>query len=99
MKKFEFSAEQFSLLPSNPVDLKAIKAAIVEMSGAMTRIEGERSFIKEASADISEKFEVEKKLIGKLLRAYHKSNKEEVIAEATDLDSAYDTLFSTTKAE
>ncbi len=84
---------QEMILPSSPVDLAKIKAAIVECDGAMIRIESEREYIKEAIDVLAEEYNIEKKLIRKLLRVYHKANRDQVVAEADQLDTAYSTVF------
>ena len=87
---------QEMILPSSPADLAKIKAAIVECDGAMIRMESEREFIKEAVAAVSEEYNVDKKIIRKLLRVYHKANRDQVIAEADQLDVAYAAVFERT---
>lgn len=59
---------------SNPVDRKKIKDALEEISNSMTRIAAEKDLIKEIIADLSDKFEMEKKILNKMARVYHKQN-------------------------
>ena len=44
-------------LPSDPLQRKAIKKVLDELSGSMTRIEGERDYIKETINKICEELE------------------------------------------
>lgn len=87
------------VLPSSPADRAKIKAAMIECSGAMTRIESEKDYIKEAVAELAEEYEVPKKLLNKLLRVYHKSSKDQVLAEAEQMDVAYSAIFENTKGD
>lgn len=50
---------------------KAIKDLVGEVSGAMTRMEGERDFIKEAIVKVAEDHELDKKILRKMCKTYH----------------------------
>lgn len=81
------------VLPSNPADRKAIKAALQEISGSKTRAEAERDYQKDTIAEISEKYELPKPLLNKLANAYHQSNRDAVVADVEDFNLAYDAIF------
>lgn len=51
---------------------KTIKDLVSEVSGAMTRMEGERDFIKEAIKEAVDKHELDKKILQKMCKTYHK---------------------------
>ena len=55
----------YSYIPSNPEDCKKIVKVLKEISDANMRIAGEKDFIKEAVADMSEAFEIPKKGLNK----------------------------------
>jgi hypothetical protein len=76
-------------------DAPKIKAAILEMSNALTRIEAEREFIKEAIDALSEEYELDKKIIRKTLKAYHKASFSQEEAEANDFFAFYTTVVET----
>ena len=61
-------------IPSNPADRKAILDCMKEISNSMTRMEGEREFIREAIKDICEKQELSKKTFRRMAKVYHKHN-------------------------
>ena len=93
--------EQFeSILPNNPQDLDKIKAAIHEVSGSMFRIESEKDNIKAIFETLSENFpDVDKKLMRQVAMAYHKSNKDQTIAQATQFEIAYNKIFGITEED
>jgi predicted transcriptional regulator len=55
----------------SPEVKKAIKGLVTEVSGSMTRIEGERDLIKEAISKIAEDHELDKKILRKMCKTYH----------------------------
>ena len=77
------------VIPSSPVDRKAIADGIKEISNSMTRIEGERTYIKESIEALSEKFGVDKKYLRRMARDFHKDQFEVV----TEEDAQYSDLF------
>jgi Transcriptional regulator DsbA len=81
------------VIPSDPTVLKQIKDACFEISSSLTRIEGERSLIKEALDALSKDTDVPKKNLSKIARFFHKSNKDEVEAEHEASSELYDKVF------
>jgi len=77
------------IIPSSPADRAKIQAAIREISGAMTRMEGEREFIKESFAALHEEFELPKKYMRKVAVAYHKQNLNKSKEEFSDVEDLY----------
>lgn len=77
---------------TNPADLKKIRQALTEISGAYTRMEGEKEFVKESVANLAEKFEIPKKFVSKMAKVFHKQNFAEVKQDARDFESAYDNI-------
>ena len=77
------------VIPSSPVDRKAIADGIKEISNSMTRIEGERTYIKESFEALSDKFGVDKKYLRRMARDFHKDQFEVV----TEEDAQYSDLF------
>ena len=59
---------------SNPAAKKRVSDSMQEISGSFTRIEAERDLIKNIICDLSEELEINKKLLRKAARAYHKQN-------------------------
>ena len=62
---------------SNPEDKKTFYNAIVEISNSMTRTEAERDLINEIIKKLSDDFDINKKIIRKIAKAYHKQNLNE----------------------
>ena len=86
--------EQF-VIPNDPATIKKIKDACFEISASMTRIEGEKDFIKEAVEELSKDTEIPKKHLNKVARYFHKSNKDQVEAEQSSTNELYDRIFAT----
>jgi hypothetical protein len=45
----------------------------------MTRMEGERDYIKESTAAVAEDLQLPKKLVAKMVKVYHKQNYDEEV--------------------
>ena len=83
-------------LPSDPAARKAIKKCMDELSASMARTEGERTFIKEAIANICEEYEMSKKTFRKLAKVYHKQNFSKEVAEHEEFETMYEQLTGET---
>ena len=75
---------------SNPTDRKKILDAITEISNSMTRISAERDFIKDAVSDVSDKFQIPKKIVAKMARVYHKQSFNAEAEQNEEFESRYE---------
>ena len=83
-------------LPQDPAARKAIKTCLEEISSSMTRIEGERDFIKEAINDICEEYQLSKNTFRRLAKTYHKQNFSIEVAEHEEFEMMYEQLTNQT---
>jgi hypothetical protein len=82
------------VMPSSPDDRKKIMAAMNEISASMTRIEGEKSYIKETISDLEEKYQIPKKMLNRFAKAHHKANYHEVIGADEEFQTMCETLVN-----
>lgn len=75
------------------IQRKAVEDLCEELSGSYTRTESERNFQKVAIADIAEQHSLDKKMLRKVAKIYHKSQFSTVQEEHTELESMYKTVF------
>jgi uncharacterized protein YukE len=80
-------------IPSSPADRNKIMAAVREMSGAMTRMEGEKDYIKETLKKLEDEYNVPKKLLNEVLKAYHKDAANEVREAHAEFEELLDALI------
>lgn len=80
------------IIPSNEADREKIMKSIEAISDSLTRIEGEKNWIKEEIAAVSESTNVPKKFLNKLARTYHKQNFDNVMKEVEDFEALYDVI-------
>ena len=73
-------------------DKKNILHVVKDCSDSLTRIEGEREFIKEAIVGLNDKYELDKKPLRKVISIYYKQNKSEVEAEQGEVIELYESL-------
>lgn len=81
-----------SVILSNPNDKKKLFDVIKEASASMTRIEGEKSLIKESVSDISKELKISKRLINRMIKVYHKQNFDEEVAIQDEFENLYETV-------
>lgn len=74
---------------------KALKDFCVEMSGAMTRGEAERDFQRESIKDFADNYEIDKKILRKMARTYHKQNFKTACQEQEEFEAMYASIFKT----
>lgn len=77
---------------SNPADREKLFKVLQECSGSMTRMEGEKDYIKESVAAIAKDLQLPKKLVAKLVKVYHKQNYDEEVATHEQFEQLYETI-------
>lgn len=80
------------IIPSSPDDRIKIRAALYEISGAMTRIESEKAYINESLNALQDQYALPKKYMRKVANIYHKQNMNEVKTEVSDIDDIYSAI-------
>lgn len=73
-----------------------IKDALYEIVGAYSFIDDKREYIKDVLDTLKTKYGIPKKYASKLARGLHKNKIAEIVSEVKDLESIYDTLFTST---
>lgn len=81
------------IVPTSPDDRAKIYSALKEISGAMTRIESEREYIKESLGMLEENFGIPKKYMRKVARIYHDQNINEVKDEVSEVEEIYNAVI------
>lgn len=81
-------------IPSDPKVRKAILDVIKDISDQWLKIEGFKSYIKEAIDGASEKHEIPKKYIRKLAKAYHTQTFEREMGEMEDFSALYEAIVN-----
>ena len=81
---------------TSPVDKKKILEAVREISNSMTRISAERDLIKETVKEISDNFQIPRKVVNKIAKTYHKQNLTQEVQEHEEFVELYDSVTKTT---
>lgn len=79
-------------LPTSPEDKLKLLEALKEISSSMTRVEAERDLIKNTKDDICDELQLNRKVLNKLARTYHKGNFNEEVELHKDFESLYETV-------
>ena len=74
-------------------DKEKLKKAIQEISNSMTRMDAERDLIKEIIKDAHDEHGIDKKVLRKLARAFHKQNFSEEVATQEEFETLYQEVF------
>ena len=77
-------------------DKKLFKAALDVLSEHMTNIETEKDMIKGAIDDLSDQFDLEKKTIRKIAKAYHKQTFMEEKKSFDEFETLYEEVVNQT---
>jgi uncharacterized protein YukE len=85
-----------SVIPSSPTDRKAILDCMKEISASMTRMEGEREYIREAIKEICDKQTLSKKTFRRMAKVYHKQNFNLELEEHEEFENMYQAITNTT---
>lgn len=80
---------------SSPVDRKKILDAMREISNSMTRIAAERDLIKDIVKDVSDNFQIPRKVVNKIAKTYHKQNLTQEVQEHEEFVELYDSVTKT----
>lgn len=73
-------------------DKKKFKGVLDELSNSMTRMDAERDFIKETIEAASKDFNMNKKIIRKMARVYHKNNYTDEVIEMEEFQQTYESV-------
>lgn len=72
---------------------KAVKGLVGEVSGSMTRMEAEKDLIKEAIKAIADDHDLDKKLLAKMCKTYHKQRFHTEKQDNEEFETAYAEVF------
>lgn len=81
-----------------PEQRKAIKDMVVEVSASMTRMEGEKSLIKEAIAKVSTDHSIEKKILSRVARTFHAQSYVTATGDFDEFQTVYEEVFEPEKS-
>jgi len=79
-------------LLANPADQKKLLDMLREASNSLTRIEGERDLIREMKAKVCDELQLEKKVINRMVKVYHKQSFQEEVAEHEQFETLYESI-------
>lgn len=76
-------------------DKKDLRGVLQEISNSMTRMNGEKDYIKEAIAAASEKYQLNKKFLRKMAKVYHQNNFTDEVSDMEEFQKLYETIILT----
>jgi hypothetical protein len=82
------------VIPSNPADRKKLLQMLEEAVGCLRRADDEKVSKKEIVAEIKNQFNLPPKFSNKLIKAMHKSDYDQTVAEHEDFEALYETVVA-----
>ena len=79
-------------LPTTPVDKLKLLDALKDISTSMSRTDAERDLLKNIKKDICDELQLNRKVLNKLARTYHKGNFNEEVEMHKDFETLYETV-------
>lgn len=76
-------------------DKHELRGVMQEISNSMTRIAGEKDYIKEALTAASEKYQLNKKYLRRMAKVYHQNNFTDEVSEMEEFQKLYETIIIT----
>lgn len=76
-------------------DREKLKTAVKKIDDSLTRVVAERDFIKTTIEDLADKVPLDKKLIRKLAKTFHKASFQMDQEEHETFEELYSTLYTT----
>lgn len=77
---------------NDPAVKKAIRGAMGEASGSLTRIEAEKDLIKEIIKKLNEEHSIPKKTLSKMIKVYHKQSFSKEKEEQDEFQTVYESI-------
>ena len=87
------SNSQISVNSLTPEDKEKLKVAVGKIDDSLTRVAAERDFIKTTIDDLADQIGLEKKVIRKLAKTYHKASFKMDKEEFENFEEIYTTIF------
>lgn len=84
---------------TNEVERKRVRDALQEISNAMARMEGEREFIRDAKKALVDDQLVDKKVLNRMVKVYHKQNYAEERQTDNEFQDMYEIVTGQTTLE
>ena len=74
---------------NNTKDREKLMSVIREVDGSYSRLEGERTYIREALSKVAKDLNLSKKMISRMAKVYHKQN----VTEEVESDKEFAVLY------
>lgn len=78
---------------STETDRQEVVNMVKEAASSLIRIDSERDLMKDIAARANEEFEIKPADFNKVVKMYHKQNRQEEQAKHEKIDGLYETLF------
>lgn len=76
-------------------DKHDLRNILQEISNSMTRMNGEKDYIKESINAIAEKYQLNKKFLRKMVKVYHQNNFTDEVSDMEEFQKLYETILLT----
>jgi len=86
------AVQQLTINQLSAPDREKLFKIVQECSNSMTRIDGEKDYIREAITETAKQMQLPKKMVAKLVKVYHKQNFDEEVAVHEQFETLYESV-------
>lgn len=86
------AVQQLTINQLSQPDREKLFKVVKECSDSMTRMDGEKDFIRESIAETAKNMQLPKKMVAKLVKVYHKQNFDEEVAVQEQFETLYESI-------
>ena len=86
------AVQQMTINQLSQPDREKLFKVVKDCSDSMTRMDGEKDFVRESIAETAKNMQLPKKLVAKLVKVYHKQNFDEEVAVQEQFETLYESV-------
>ena len=86
------AVQQLTINQLSAPDREKLFKIVRDCSDSMTRMDGEKDFVRESIAETAKTMQLPKKMVAKLVKVYHKQNFDEEVAVQEQFETLYESV-------
>jgi hypothetical protein len=92
LKEYIMAVQQLTINQLSAPDREKLFKIVRDCSDSMTRMDGEKDFVRESIAETAKTMQLPKKMVAKLVKVYHKQNFDEEVAVQEQFETLYESV-------
>ena len=91
-RSYIMAVQQLTINQLSAPDREKLFKIVRDCSDSMTRMDGEKDFVRESIAETAKTMQLPKKMVAKLVKVYHKQNFDEEVAVQEQFETLYESV-------